>query len=174
MPLSPDKLFGTKSNGTSESLIEQAKRRMNERMEQESKLSQPEQVVVSEEPQQTVDLSKFMEVWNAYLESRNSAANRGTYNTIRTASVEQKSETRFVFVAASKLQCEFLESERQNMLPYFRSTLQNTLIDWDYEVREINNSSTEFLTAEQKFKKLTEQYPMLEEFRKAFDMELGY
>lgn len=156
-----------------EQLIEQARQRILEKANVESNAAETE-IQPIEQNFHEISKEDFQQAWDAFIESRNTNANRGTYIQLKESRFEKRGPYNFALIANNNLNKDFLEQERLAMLPFFRSKLNHSGLDWIYEVQANESKGDEYLTNDQKLKKLSQQYPALEELTRTLGLELDY
>ncbi len=151
--------------------------RLNENLEQkraadvQAIATEEGQPVASTGPEEAVDLAKLIAFWKQYAEDHAADGPRSLYTTLVGA--EPSIEDNLIrFKVINRIQERDLSECKGALLESLRASLNNVKLQLSIELEEQQEVRKEFLTEREKYARMAEKNPLLEELRKRFDLDL--
>lgn len=130
--------------------------------------------VLEAEPLQ---LDKLLDCWNAYTENLKKKGNKpSTVKTFELATIEIENELIFNVSVSALTQQRFIEQEKTILLEEIQNNFNNRGINFTIHIKENIEAETIplhiTLNSKQKFERLIQQYPLVEELKKKLNLGL--
>lgn len=119
------------------------------------------------------DITNLIKVWNTYTEKLLQDGKMNLYSTLSKRKPEIKDNFIIQIVIDNKVQQEELNLEKLNLLGVLRKELNNYSIQLDVVISKTEEDTTAY-TALDKFKKMVEKNPQVNELRKQLDLEIDF
>ena len=165
--------FKASGNGSMQSKLEKLRQMNNDAPKGDLNESDKSEKVIEQYDNKPINDDTFTAAWNAYISELEGAGKMSLIVPLKQATWTITSESRVELVLASQLEKEMFEEDRINMMPFLRGTLKHTLLDIDIRVVQLSQVKRAF-TADDKFKAMAENNPVLNDFRNALGLELEY
>ena len=120
------------------------------------------------------DLQLLQLYWTKYSEQMKKEGRMTLSVALSKRAPEIESENLIAFVVDSVSMEKDFNENKTNLLTYLRKNLSNFKIDLKVEVNVNQKDDNNPYTPSEKFKKLAEKNPMLNELKKKFDLEIDY
>ena len=120
------------------------------------------------------DLQSLQLYWTKYAEQLKKEGRMTLSIALSKRAPEIESENMISFVVDSVSMEKDFNENKTNLLTYLRKNLSNFKIDLKVEVNVTQKDDNNPYTPSEKFKKLAEINPMLNELKKKFDLEIEY
>ena len=118
----------------------------------------------------TFTLEAFQKAWEDYAKEKQLKEMNNTAALFSIAKLEQKGDTLFQVSVPSAINKVELENEFYDLKPYLTEKLDNNQIR--FEVIVVQEQNKEYLiTTQEKYQKLLELNPAIEELRKTLDLD---
>lgn len=115
---------------------------------------------------------EFIRVWGDYSFQAKSQGKMSLATLLMNYTPIIKENYRIELPVENKLQADELISERIDLLNHLRSKLQNFSISLEPIIREAPSSERKLYTSKDKYEHMVEKNPMLEQFRRKFNLEI--
>ena len=126
----------------------------------------------AELPREPVTQEELLNAWKLFAEAVNSDGRRSLFATLTSEEPVLDGET-IQFKVANIVQEKDMDTIRAEIMEFIRTRLQNFSLDLKVLLnQEIATSMKKFLTEKDKYDKMVEKNPMLEELRKRLDLDL--
>lgn len=109
--------------------------------------------------------------WEEYATRINAAGRKQLFSTLNKRKPALKEDLTIEVLVDNKVQADEITAERTELLGFLKNKLQNKQLNIVAVVLEAKDVSEEAYTPRDKFKKMTERNPALEELRRQFDLE---
>jgi DNA polymerase-3 subunit gamma/tau len=117
--------------------------------------------------------SSFKDVWGKYLAHLGESGKSSLNVIYKNATFAIKSGNLITLTLASQHEREMIDEDKMNIIPFLRSRLKNSMIDFEYIINQAIQSTRPF-TAEDRFKVMAEKNPVLNDLRNSLGLELEY
>lgn len=122
-------------------------------------------------PEDAVDHAKLVALWKQYAADQAADGPRSLYTTLVGA--EPTIEDNLIrFKVINRIQERDLSECKGTLLESLRASLKNVKLQLSIELDEQQEVRKEFLTEREKYARMAEKNPLLEELRKRFDLDL--
>lgn len=122
-------------------------------------------------PESDFTLDQLVKCWSAYAESIRGHGKVSLYTTLCMRQPELKERFIAYFQLDNKVQEDALKAEMPELLAYLRSKLNNYSIVIETEINKVAAEKRPY-TAQDKFRRMTEINPVIQEFRQKLDLDL--
>ncbi len=120
------------------------------------------------------DQTLLEKCWNNYADQLHQEGRMALHTTFKNRMPELKEEYQILFIADSSAVEKEINENKSALLSYFRKSLSNYKLNLTIEVN-INSADSDIpYTPSEKFKKLAEKNPILNDLKKKFDLEIEY
>jgi DNA polymerase III subunit gamma/tau len=132
------------------------------------------------EPQtaRTLNDDGLMQAWNEYLQKLQENNQVTSHHNLKTASISITNELQFDVFVTTKIQQQFIESERTNLLIYMQDFFNNPRIQFkislDPEAEKEPVSTEQTLSQRDQYLKMISMYPLVKEMRDQLNLDLDY
>jgi len=122
------------------------------------------------------DEKKFTEIdlitaWNEFVEKVIDPVRQNLISSLRKGKPQRSSDGIIRYGLQNEVQMEEANGERNNLINYLRKQLGNYSLKVDFFVIPSESRNDDAYTDEEKFKKMAQKNPALEDLRKQFDLE---
>ena len=120
------------------------------------------------------DQTLLEKCWNNYADQLHQEGRMALHTTFKNRMPELKEEYQILFIADSSAVEKEINENKSALLSYLRKSLSNYKLNLKIEVN-INSADSDIpYTPSEKFKKLAEKNPILNDLKKKFDLEIEY
>ncbi len=120
------------------------------------------------------DQTLLEKCWNNYADQLHQEGRMALHTTFKNRMPELKEEYQILFIADSSAVEKEINENKSALLSYLRKSLSNYKLNLTIEVN-INSADSDIpYTPSEKFKKLAEKNPILNDLKKKFDLEIEY
>jgi len=116
---------------------------------------------------------KVVLTWQTFKEIRLKSGAGDTEQLVLSREMKKSGDANIVISLASQLEVSILERFEQDIVQYFRKTLNNTTIQLDKHVAE-QHSGKKLYTSRDKFDHMVEQNPTLKELKERLGLDFEY
>lgn len=122
-------------------------------------------------PKQAYTKSQFVEAWDSYIDKINQEGKRVQATTLKMTRPYIQDDVIHIEVISQASQTEIL-LHKEDILSFVRGRLQNYSIDLQVQViEEIQEKQRYTFTSQDKYQRMLEQNPLLEELRRVLDLD---
>jgi DNA polymerase-3 subunit gamma/tau len=122
-------------------------------------------------PEDAIDIAKLVALWKQYAADHAADGPRSLYTTLVGA--DPTIEDNLIrFKVINRIQERDLSECKGALLESLRASLNNVKLQLSIELDEQQEVRKEFLTEREKYARMAEKNPLLEELRKRFDLDL--
>lgn len=111
--------------------------------------------------------------WKLYVQNHIDKKNRSLYTTLNQRIPELKPHFRLVFPIENNVQLNQIDMIKVDLVNYLRKHLNNYALSLELPVKKLA-SKKHIYTDEEKYKELAKKYPLLEDLREKFDLDLNH
>ena len=132
------------------------------------------------EPQtaRTLNDADLAQAWNEYLQKLQENNQVTSHHNLKTATISIISEGQFDVFVTTKIQQQFIESERTNLLIHVQDFFNNPRIQFkismDPEAEKEPVSTEQTLSQRDQYLKMISMYPLVKEMRDQLNLDLDY
>jgi DNA polymerase-3 subunit gamma/tau len=132
------------------------------------------------EPQQIKSLTQdaLFEAWDGYLQKLQENNQVTSHHNLRTSTISVINESQFDVFVNSRIQQQFVESERTNLLIYIQDRFNNPKIQFsitmDAEAEKDPMPAEQSLSQRDQYLKMISMYPLVKEMRDQLNLDLDY
>lgn len=135
--------------------------------------------VIEVKEAESLNIEKLQECWNEYIaELQAHGEKHSTVSTFKTAQLEIEDDLRFVVNVSAFTQQKFVEQEKTFLIDKVQTAFNNRAINFiikvtqPTEVQEVPIHLV--LNSKQKFERIAEKYPLLQELRDKLKLDIDY
>lgn len=133
--------------------------------------SEIESVEVLDGPVEQVSPEALHEAWKKFAEEHVAEGPRSLYTTL-LAEIPEIEANNIRFKIVNSIQEKDLSEVKAELLDYLRKQLNNVALTLTVELLKEEGIKKEFLSERQKYDRMAEKNPLLEELRKRLDLDL--
>jgi DNA polymerase-3 subunit gamma/tau len=122
-------------------------------------------------PREPVTQEQLAEAWKLFADSMNQAGKRSLFATLTLYNPQLEGE-QIHFKVANRVQDSDLKEIRAELMEFLRKRLQNFQLQLEVELAKSNEQKMKLLSEKDKYDKMVEKNPLLEELRKRLDLDL--
>jgi DNA polymerase-3 subunit gamma/tau len=159
-------------NGNLQSKLEKLRQKPVETV-QENISSEVREELVQPMAITVIQADAFNEVWKQYILQLESQRKMSLTVPLKSAVWNIRDSNTIELTLSSQLEKEMFEEERINLMPFLRGRLNHPSLEIEIKVIQQTGTKTAF-TAEDKFKAMAENNPVLNDLRNALGLELEY
>lgn len=140
-----------------------------------------EQILTRKQEPQTVRIlsdDDLTQAWNSYLLKLQENNQVTSHHNLKTASISITNELQFNVFVTTKIQQQFIESERTNLLIHMQDFFNNPRLQFkislDPEAEKEPVSTEQTLSQRDQYLKMISIYPLVKEMRDQLNLDLDY
>lgn len=138
---------------------------------EKKKITDAPYVIVEDEP---ITESNVYTSWNAFAKIMDEKGRKNISVTLLSRKPELRDNNLIEFAVTNKVQEEELKLLKVDLLEFLKTQLHNSNIQLQTRIIEFSEEPAKAYTAKDKFKKMAEKNPALENLKKRFDLDLDY
>ncbi len=132
-----------------------------------------EQEDLSNKPKEKFSPEELRSTWNKYGFQARKRGKQGLYVTLSKHIPELKENFRIEFEIDNEIQKIELDAEKADLLSYLRQSLNNYSISLDLKINK-EDTGIKHLTSKDKFLKMAEKNPALNQLRERLNLDIEY
>lgn len=134
-------------------------------------MKEEENVVTETIVNKPVEYATLLRCWNEFVDMKKQAGDMNHAIIFANRKIVLQDDMTITFEVDSQLQLDMLKELRGDVLDYLRKKVSNSTLQLEATITQ-TETKTLLYTNQDKYNYLVGQYPILEEFRRRFGLEL--
>jgi DNA polymerase-3 subunit gamma/tau len=119
-----------------------------------------------------VEYANLLRHWNEYADLKKQAGDMNHFIIFANRKITLREDLTILFEVDNQLQLDILKELRGDVLEYLRKKVSNSTLQLEATITQ-TEAKTLLYTNNDKYNYLLEHYPILDEFRRRFGLELS-
>jgi DNA polymerase-3 subunit gamma/tau len=154
--------------------VQQVKENLNKPAEVKTEISEQEEAPTASASNKSFTLEQLTQFWNTFAENLKQKGLSNEYMVINNRVLTLDPDFTIHFSVAHDVQLDQFESFKLDLLSFLRHSLNNKAIKVSVNTSFVPSAEKKMFTDEDKFRHLAENYPVVEELRRKFGLEINY